>query len=209
MAGPGGAFRVALTFDAEHPDRPHCPPSNPERLLEQLEGAGVGATFFLQGRWVEAYPATARRVVRAGHLVGSHSHYHARMPLLSAEGLRADLAAAEEAITSIAGRNPRPWFRLPFGAGEDDPDLLRSIEGLGYRHVACDVDVRDWDPDRTPEEALRVAVDGAIAYGDDAVLMFHTWPATTALVLPEVIGRLADAGASFVTVAELPRRSTS
>jgi len=52
------AFRVALTFDAEHPDRP-ARPGNDERLLDALAAAGVRATFFVQGRWAEAYPAVA------------------------------------------------------------------------------------------------------------------------------------------------------
>ena len=29
--------RVALTFDAEHPDRPWCPPDNADRILDTLE----------------------------------------------------------------------------------------------------------------------------------------------------------------------------
>ena len=56
-------MRVALTFDAEHPDRPNCAPGVPEALVELLGDRGVRATFFLQGRWVEAYPETARRIV--------------------------------------------------------------------------------------------------------------------------------------------------
>ena len=47
---PAGPFRVALTFDAEHPDRPGCPPGNAERILDTLEGSGVRATFFVVGR---------------------------------------------------------------------------------------------------------------------------------------------------------------
>ena len=83
------AFRVALTFDAEHPDRPWCPPGNAERVLDTLRDRGVRATIFVQGRWAEAYPATARRIADEGHLVGHHSHYHARMPLLLEAGFLA------------------------------------------------------------------------------------------------------------------------
>jgi len=98
-------FRVALTFDAEHPDRPSAAGVQ-ERLLEQLSRDGVRATFFIQGRWAEAYPETARLIAEGGHLIGNHSHYHARMPLLSARGLRSDISAAEAAIieTIIKGR---------------------------------------------------------------------------------------------------------
>ena len=55
----------------------------------------------------------ARRIADAGHLVGSHSFYHARLPLLSDEGLATDMREAEAAIREHAGVDPRPWFRLP------------------------------------------------------------------------------------------------
>ena len=86
---PDGPFRVALTFDAEHPDRPHRPGVT-EGLLDVLADRGVRSTWFLQGRWVESVPELARRVAADGHLVGNHSFYHARMPLLSDDGLTTD-----------------------------------------------------------------------------------------------------------------------
>jgi peptidoglycan/xylan/chitin deacetylase (PgdA/CDA1 family) len=92
-------FRVALTFDAEHPDRP-TRPGVADGLLETLASAGARTTWFLQGRWVEAHPDVARRVVGGGHLVGNHSFYHARMPLLSASGLATDVRAAERVIVA-------------------------------------------------------------------------------------------------------------
>ena len=113
-------MRVALTFDAEHPDRPGCAPGVAGAMVDVLEERGIRATFFMQGRWVEAYPETARRIVRAGHLIGNHSHYHTRMPLLSEAGLAADIAEAERVITEL-GTNPKPWFRCPWGDGWSDP----------------------------------------------------------------------------------------
>ena len=52
-------------------------------LDDVLAGLQVRTTFFVQGRWAEAYPALARRVATDGHLVGHHSHYHVRMVGLS------------------------------------------------------------------------------------------------------------------------------
>ena len=105
-----GPLRVALTFDAEHPDRPSTPGVQ-ERLLEAIDRYGVRASFFVQGRWAEAYPKTAARIPAGGHLVGSHSHYHARMPLLNARGLRSDIGDAQRYVTDATGVDPRPWFR--------------------------------------------------------------------------------------------------
>jgi peptidoglycan/xylan/chitin deacetylase (PgdA/CDA1 family) len=193
---------VALTFDAEHPDRSWCPPGAAERILDLLAGAGIRATFFVQGRWAEAYPATARRIADEGHLVGNHSHHHARSPLFSDRGLREDVDAARDAIVRATGRDPRPWFRCPFGDGADDPRVLAVIAAAGYRHVGWHVEVEDWQPARTPEAIAVDAVAGIRQHGDGAVLLLHTWPGGTVEALPRVLEDLHE-GTRFVTVDAL------
>jgi len=196
-------FRVALTFDAEHPDRP-ARAGNDERLLDALEAAGVRATFFVQGRWAEAFPGVARRIATDGHLVGSHTHYHARVPLFSDAGLETDIRDAEAAIGEHVGVDPRPWVRFPFGAGARDSALLGRLADLGYpRHVGWHVAPDDWDPGRTRDDLVDRVVDGATAHGDDAVVLLHTWPDPTFAGVPDVVHRLSASGASFVTVDEL------
>ncbi len=197
------ALRVALTFDAEHPDRPGCRAGVPEAIVEGLATAGVRATFFLQGRWVEAYPATAHRIAATGHLIGSHSYCHARMTLLSDAGLAADVGDAERVIWDTLRADPRPWFRCPFGDGHDDPRITAALARLGYRDVSWDVSPGDWDPDRTPAEVAESVAGGVLARGDGAVVLLHIWPDNTLAALPTVIGRLREAGATFVTVAEV------
>ncbi len=198
-----GPLRVALTFDAEHPDRPWCPPGNAERILDTLADRGVPATFFVQGRWAESQPAAARRIGDEGHLVGHHSHYHTRMPLLSDEGLRADLSDGREAVTRFTGHDPRPWFRCPFGAGADDPRVLGTLEELGYRNVHWDVELEDWEPWRTGELLVADAIAGVRDHGDGAVVLMHSWPGGTGEGIGPMIDGLRAAGASFVTVGEL------
>ena len=196
-------MRVALTFDAEHPDRAHRPGVQ-EEMLQVLREREVRATFFLQGRWVEAFPETARRVVADGHLVGSHSFYHARLPLLSDEGLVVDIQEAERAIRAIAGVDPRPWFRCPFFAGEDDPRVIRTLNGLGYTIVPVDVVLDDWDPGRRAEQIVADAVLGCATAGDGAIVLLHTWPPQALEALPAMIDALRAAGVAFVDVSQLP-----
>ncbi len=196
------AIRVALTFDAEHPDRPSSG-DHSDDLLRILDDAGARATFFLQGRWVEAAPHTARAIAEAGHLVGNHSHYHARLPLLTADGLRADLADAEAVIRQHAGVDPRPWFRAPFGAGPERQGLLDLLAELGYRHVGWHVGPEDWRPGRSAEEIAAAIVDGVTEHGDGAIVLLHTWPDAVAHAVTVAIGRLAAAGAEFVGVDQL------
>src|SRR6476660_5308677 len=194
--------QVALTFDAEHPDRPWCPPGAAERILDVLADAGILATFFVQGRWAEAYPATARRIGDEGHLVGNHSHHHARSPLFSDSGFREDVDTARDAIVRATGRDPRPWFRCPFGDGADDSRVLAVLAAAGYRHVGWHVEVEDWEPTRTPEAIAVDAVAGIRRHGDGAVLLLHTWPGGTVEALPLVLQDLRE-GTRFVTVDAL------
>ena len=196
-------LRVALTFDAEHPDRSQCPPGTQDAILDALDEAELRATFFLQGRWVTAYPAVARRVVAQGHLIGSHSDYHARMPLFSDDGVRADVAGAERSIKEVVGVDPRPWFRCPFGEGHDDPRILSLLGDLGYRNVHWDVDGEDWEDDRTAAAVEGAILDGTLRAGGDVVVLLHTWPAPTLTALPAILRRLREAGAAFATVDEV------
>jgi peptidoglycan/xylan/chitin deacetylase (PgdA/CDA1 family) len=195
-------LRVALTFDAEHPDRPHHG-DNAAWVLDELRRLDVPATVFLQGRWVEAYPDLARRVAAEGHLVGNHSFYHARMPLLNHDGFAEDIREAERAIRDATGVDPRPWLRFPFGAGADESELVDRLPGLGYRHVGWDVEVFEWDPGRTSREVATKTVEGVTAHGDGAIVLLHTWPDPVAPALAEVVERLHERGALFVRVDEL------
>ena len=196
-------MRVALTFDAEHPDRPGCPPGVADSVLDMLEREDVRGTFFVQSRWAMSQPATARRIAQDGHLVGNHSTFHARMPLLSDDGIRTDVTEAEQAIGELTGADPRPWFRCPFGAGFDDRRVLGALEELGYRNVHWDVEPFDWDPATTADEVTSRTLSGVSHRGDGAVVLLHTWPASTRDGLAETITGLRGAGAAFVTVDEL------
>jgi peptidoglycan/xylan/chitin deacetylase (PgdA/CDA1 family) len=172
-------------------------------VLDQLDRLEVRGSFFLQGRWVEAYPRVARRIAEAGHLVGNHSHYHARLPLLTAAGLRSDVRAAESVIRRRAGVDPRPWLRLPFGVGEGDPLLAARLKALGYRHVGWDVDVAEW---RARQSSRRVAdgiVQGVLTRGDGAIVLLHTWPDPVPGAVADFVPRLRDAGVTFVRLDEL------
>ena len=206
---PGAPFRVALTFDAEHPDRPTDPGAE-ARLLDTLDRLDVRASFFLQGRWVEAYPDRARSVAQAEHVIGSHGFYHVRMPLLSAEGLRTDIADAERVIVDATGIDPRPWFRCAFGAGENDPRVLAAVAAAGYRHVPWDVEAEDWEPARSGDAIAATCIDGlalrrSAGTADETVVLLHTWPAGTANGLAGLVTRLRDLGAVLVGIDELER----
>ena len=194
--------RVALTFDTEHWSHPTRPEVQ-DRILDVLETAAARCTFFIQGRWATAYPDCARRIAAAGHLVGNHSHHHARMDILTDEGIERDVLAAQEAILAVAGVDPRPWFRCPFGAGHDDQRVLAALARAGYRDHHWDVEPDDWKPERTPSDLRRLVVEGALEHGDGAVVLLHSWPPATIAALPGILADLAAAGARPVGLDEV------
>jgi peptidoglycan/xylan/chitin deacetylase (PgdA/CDA1 family) len=194
-------IRVALTFDAEHADRPNA--GETEQLLEVLAAATTRATFFLQGRWVESVPTVARALVDGHHVIGSHGHYHGRMSHLTDEGIADDVRRAEEAIRQACGADPRPWFRCPFGDGASDPRVLEAIAAAGYRHVGWHVDSEDWAEDATVEGLEGRVREGIRRTGDGAVLLMHGWPAATPTVVGRLLASAADDGVAYVGIDEL------
>jgi peptidoglycan-N-acetylglucosamine deacetylase len=187
--------RVALTFDMEHPSRPHQDPAAPSRILDTLATRGVRATFFVQGRYARAFPDLARRVVSDGHLLGNHSHHHGRMSQLTDGGIRADVAAAHEALLEVTGQDARPWFRCPFGDGHDDERVLAGLADVGYRDVYWDVDSLDYLPSTDPATFAETVARLAGRAGDGAVVLCHTWPMVTGDQLGALLDSLAEAGA--------------
>ena len=117
------------------------------------------------------------------------------MDTLTDDGLRRDIAKAEETILATTGVDPKPWFRCPFGAGMDDPRVLAAVEELGYQHVGWEHDPRDWDEGRT--------VDELVAGVGPGIVLLHAWPTVTADGLGLVIAGLREQGAEFVGVDEL------
>ena len=157
--------QVALTFDVEFPDRPNWQADNLAGLLDTLASKRVTATFFLQGQWVDACPALARRIAAEGHTIGNHSFSHCNYLWLSQDGLRADVQKAEKTILDITDRDPRPWFRLPYGSGSRDPRIRSSLRELGYQCVHWNVDARDWAPGAPPRTSLTLEVHRPAPHG--------------------------------------------
>jgi peptidoglycan/xylan/chitin deacetylase (PgdA/CDA1 family) len=135
--------------------------------------------------------------------VGSHSFYHARMPLLSAKGFDTDVAAAERAICDTLDVDPKPWFRLPFGTGFDQPAIHRRLSRLGYEHVHWHVSADEWEPTATARQVEDDIVAGVLKRGDGAVVLLHTWPRMTMGALGGLVGRLRESGAEFVRLDDL------
>ncbi len=203
-------MRVALTIDVEDPDQHgHESPHAVTAILAALDGSGIRATFFVQGRWLAANPEAASKLAAHGHLVGNHSFFHADSRLLTPKGLREDVTRSHDEIEKRLGIDARPWYRLPYGAGSESRTIRRRLRKLGYQHVGWDVDVKDFavtDPDAlVPALALALSERERIG-ATHSIVLLHSWTAVTAKAMPELCRFVVEHCQGTVTVDEVPGR---
>ena len=137
---------VSLTFD----DGPSTPTG---RLIHILRQAHVPATFFMVGERVAAMPREARRVERAGFLIGNHSWAHTDMTTQTSAQVTATLRATDSALRR-AGTHPTGLMRPPYG---DLDDAARAgIRAAGFVPVLWTIDSRDWESGTAPQIAARI-----------------------------------------------------
>lgn len=184
-----GKKLIALTFD-DGPKR-----GTTERLLDILREKQVKVSFFVLGIMLEQAPEVARREKEEGHEVENHTTYHQDLRLLSADGVRQDVAITSHLIQSIIGEEPK-LLRLPYGAVND---TVKASVGLPM--VMWNIDARDWEvreTERIYEQVMGQAKDGGI-------ILMHDIYETTIEAVPKLIDSLRANGYEFVTVSELAR----
>lgn len=198
------------------------------RVLETLDKHHVTATMFVTGRSVTAENrGLVDAVVRAGHVVGSHSFSHQDLGLLSAEDYILDLQKGEEAI--------KPWlkgvvyFRYPFlrqGNTVEKRDAVLSwmaARGTVVAPVTIDnndyeynqrlvhakgegrtIDIRDAYLDHMTHWAAFYDAKGRAKMGRAVrqVLLLHM-NYLNSLYLDDLLQRFREDGWSFVTLDEV------
>jgi peptidoglycan/xylan/chitin deacetylase (PgdA/CDA1 family) len=100
-------------------------------VLDELEAAGLGATFFVEGVNGEAYPDALRTIAAAGHELGFHAHCHEEWGSLTPAEEAANLDRGLAALREGTGLEVR-GFRPPGGQiGPTTPTLLAE-RGVSY-----------------------------------------------------------------------------
>lgn len=189
---------VALTFD-DGPDPVRTP-----QILEVLDRAQAKATFFMIGRRAEQAPELVRRVIDAGHEIGSHTYSHPRtIPFWRAESQRREVVngiAALEAKSKV----PIRWFRPPMGLAT--PALARALEGVPVEPVNWSVHSRDLgDPheDRIASRVLAGVRGGDIVLMHDGSDRLGEGPAALPAALERILNGLRERRLRAVTLSEL------
>ncbi len=191
-------MKVCLTFDAEHPDQPHSltPELAVPRLLATLRLHEVEATFFMQGKWVRAYPDLARAIADDGHQIGNHSYSHAGAQELTPAAFDADVRRAGDIIAEVTGTVHPVWFRFPYGQAAH----WRELGWTGCREVGWNVDSEDYKPANAAPGMVAASIHERILYDVPNIVLMHTWPSGTVEDLGLIIRDLKENGAEFGTL---------
>jgi peptidoglycan/xylan/chitin deacetylase (PgdA/CDA1 family) len=186
---------VALTFD----DGPN--PTRTEEVIDILDQARVRATFFVIGKWVSAFPATMKRLVEAGHVIGNHSDEHRR-------GV-CDFDRARTRIERATGK-PSAFLRVPYFAYQP---YAPCLEGLNHGTRVIDADVRTQDYLQSDPATIAARVldhpqlrGGSIIVlhdGSDTAVDRLSRPQPMILALPSIIAGLKQRGLTPVGLDEL------
>ncbi|WP_456843316.1 polysaccharide deacetylase family protein [Bradyrhizobium sp. USDA 4486] len=184
---------VVLTFD----DGPLPKYSN--QVLQILADECIKATFFIIGQQAKANPEGVRKLVAAGHTVGTHSMNHPltfdRMP---AEKFEPEINGGIQ-WTSAAMTDPSklaPFFRIP--------GLMRA-EGVenylisrGIQVWSADFPADDWRH-VSSDRVYQLAMQRLEAKGK-GILLLHDIQARTVAALPKIIRDLKAKGYRIVHV---------
>jgi peptidoglycan/xylan/chitin deacetylase (PgdA/CDA1 family) len=184
---------VVLTFD----DGPLPKYSN--QVLQILANECIKATFFTIGKQAQANPEGVRKLVAAGHTVGTHSQNHPltfeKMPIEKAQAeIDAGIASVTAAMTDPSAL--APFFRIP--------GLLRAegVENLlasrGIQVWSADFPADDWRH-VSPERVYQLAIQRLEASGKGILLLHDIQPRTVA-ALPKIIHELKVRGYRIVHV---------
>ncbi len=203
VRNPRQARQIALTYD-DGPNDPHT-----FRLLEVLESAGVKATFFMIGKYVDLRPDIARAVVDAGHAVGNHTYTHPNLILRSAWQLQDEISRCDRALADAIGDRRTKLFRPPFGGRR--PVTLRTIRKMGLTPVMWNVTGFDWSA-KTADTIERHVTKGirggdVVLLHDGGHLAFGTDRSFTVEATARVLKRYQGEGWEFKTIEEMMRES--
>ncbi len=167
-----------------------------QALLNCMEQNDVKCTFFAVQFWVEKNPDMAKKIVEAGHELGTHSRTHSYMSKLGEKEIEDELKTSREAIEKLTGKTVT-LFRAPYG--DYDNLLIDTAKKMGLYTIQWDVDSLDWKNLSATEIALRI-INGVKS---GSIILCHNNGLHTAEALPMIFSTLKNRGYEFVPIGEL------
>lgn len=197
--GPGGARRMAITFD-------DGPSASTPAILDALAAAGARATFFVLGRQARAFPDVIARMAREGHQIANHGDDHGILVFRGAGHVRRQLRLCERAVEDAAGPGAMSrLFRAPHGFR--GPATWPAARAAGYRLAGWTTGV--FDSAEPGVDAIVARCNPAMRPG--SVLLLHDadgWDPDrsrpqTAAAVPRILTLARERGLEMVTMDEL------
>ena len=167
-----------------------------QKILDELARNEIKCTFFAVEFWVEKNPEFAKKIVEAGHELGTHSRTHSYMSKLSEKQIKDELATSIAAIERHTGYRTN-LFRAPYG--DYNNLLIDTAKGMGLYTIQWDVDSLDWKNLSATEIALRIT--NGVKSG--SIILCHNNGLHTAEALPMIFSTLKNRGYKFVPIGEL------
>jgi peptidoglycan/xylan/chitin deacetylase (PgdA/CDA1 family) len=182
---------VVLTFD----DGPW--PSNTEHVLKALADQCTKAMFFPIGKHAGYHPEILKKVLAAGHTVGSHTWSHKDLSTLSADEAKAEIEKGIAAVSIALGDKPiAPFFRFP--ALKHPPELVKYLGDRNVGIFSTDMDSFDFKM-RRPEQVVKSVMAKLEKHGKGIILM-HDFQHATAEAIPDILAKLKAGGYKIVQV---------
>jgi peptidoglycan/xylan/chitin deacetylase (PgdA/CDA1 family) len=191
---PLADHEVVLTFD----DGPLPKYSN--QILAILASHCIKATFFTIGGQARANPEGVRKLIAAGHSVGTHSQNHPltmnKMPFEKVrqevdDGIASTLAALNGDKSKLA-----PFFRIPGLMRAEIPEAYLASQGIQV--WSADFPADDWRH-VSPQRVYDLAIQRIEAKGKGILLLHDIQPRTVA-ALPRILATLKERGYHIVHV---------
>lgn len=172
-------------------------------VLDSLDEAGAGATFFMIASQVQRNPRLADEIHRRGHEIALHGYEHCRHDTLPAAHSRDDVIQGFAAIEEATGVRCR-WYRPPFGRmTQAAAGACEELEMTPVYWSAWGLDWESVTADRIAEIASRQLDDGAILLLHDSARYGRRSSAMpTARAIPLIAARAAERGISLVSLGE-------
>lgn len=194
--GPG---QVALTFD----DGPRAGVTG--RVIDILDEAQVGGTFFVVGTMATTWPQLVVRAAESGHSVQNHTWNHPWLSRSSTAVVTNELTRLSNYVESLIGIRPTV-FRPPYGA--TNARVAQIGASLGMSQAL-------WNGGPSSMTASAASIISSVASqsrnakanGDGLVVLFHDGSGSTGELvkaLPTVIQGLRAAGWEFVVMEQRP-----
>lgn len=185
-----GQKTLYLTFDEGYEN------GYTSKILDVLKQNKIKAVFFVTSPYIKENKDLIKRMLKEGHIVGSHSKTHPSMPTKTGnlKGFNNEFEDVEKLYKDLTGKNIVKFLRPPMGKYSEKS--LAMTKNLGYKTIFWSFAYRDWDTEKQPshDEAKKKIMDNL---HDGSILLLHAVSQTSTEILSDFISDARKLGYNF------------